>query len=33
MLDIAVSYICMQFQENLMIQTQDNGEKHNLGLI
>ena len=27
MLDIVTSYDCMQFQEKLMIQTQENGEK------
>ena len=33
MLGIIASYRCMQFQENLMIKTQENGENHILGLI
>ena len=31
MLDIVVSYHCMQFQGKLMIQTQENGKKPNFG--
>ena len=31
MLDIVVSYHCIQFQEKLMIQTKGNSEKPNFG--
>ena len=31
MLDILASYNCMQFQEKLMIQTQENGKKTHFG--